>query len=742
MSERSFMEARVRWNVFAPCILLAAILAVYANSFSGAFVRDDLNSIVQNPYLGALWPPSEATRGLPLTAFNTRPLPAFSLRLSYLLSGREPWGYHVVNVLIHALAALTLYGLLRGLLSAPALQGRFEKHAEPLALSVALLWALHPVQTNCVTYITQRIEAFYSLFLLLVLYAFLRSTASKRASLWKGMAVLACVLGMLSKEAMVGAPLLLLAFDRLFVSGSFTQALRRNALLYACMFLTWSLLLSNLGRNDLKEHLRIENEGKSFTAWNWFLSSCDVLIHYLRLAFWPSKMQFRYTWPIAQGLGDVWWQFLCLLALGLSTVWGVWKGHAWSYPGVLFFVVLAPSSSFMPLTQVASDHRMYLPLLAPLCLIVLAGYRALARIRNEAAASRAIRFAGFAVLAWIAVLGTLTLKRNEDYRTHYRLWASALEAEPRNHQALIHAGIHELKRGRRERAAECFRRAVEADPSSSHARYRLGRFLADEGRYEEAVAQFRRVRSGTGHHAGFHVEFGQVLLAIGAVAEAEDHFSRAKELDPGESAAYVCQGLQYGQEGRLEDAEREFRRALDLDPWRYDALVALGSLLGRRGKYQEAQAPLRLAVQLEPEDPEPIRLLMLAQGHLLAREALLHTKHGWELCGKGQPDAGLRELHAALSKAPDFAEARHYLAVVRRKLEEDVAGGGEGAELLQALASAYAVEGKFEEAGGVAKLALALAQAAGERERAAELDARLKAYAGGRAFPDAEPPAP
>ena len=208
-------------------IVLATVLA-YRNSFSGPFIFDDL-AISQNPTIRELWPIWKPlcppNHGEPVTG---RPLLNLSFAVNYAVSGLNVRGYHVANLAIHVLAALLLFGILRRTFLLRSLGNSQIPTPIYFALAIALLWAVHPLQTESVTYIVQRAESLVGLFYLLTLYCFIRGATWGRGRYWYAAAVLACLLGMASKEVMVSAPLIVLLYDRAFLAGSLREAWRRR----------------------------------------------------------------------------------------------------------------------------------------------------------------------------------------------------------------------------------------------------------------------------------------------------------------------------------------------------------------------------------------------------------------------------------------------------------------------------------------------------------------------------------
>ena len=208
--------------LFGAAIVVAVGLA-YANSFGGPFVFDDEPAILENATIRKLWPlsgPLSPPREFGVTVAG-RPVLNLSLALNYAISGTAPWSYHAFNVGVHALAALVLFGLVRRTLRGPLLVATHGGRAEEIAAAVALVWALHPLQTESVTYVIQRAESLMGLFYGFTLYAFVRATTSARPRGWLAAMVTSAVLGMGCKEVMATVPLVVLLYDRTFVAGGF-----------------------------------------------------------------------------------------------------------------------------------------------------------------------------------------------------------------------------------------------------------------------------------------------------------------------------------------------------------------------------------------------------------------------------------------------------------------------------------------------------------------------------------------
>ena len=199
-------------------VVVAAGLLAYHNSFQGPFIYDDVPSIPGNPHIRHLWPIWQAMSAPPGSPVAGRPVVCLTLALNYAWGGLNVWGYHAFNLTIHLVSALVLFGILRRTFQGEKLRDRFGAVAVWLAGAIALIWEVHPLQTESVTYIVQRTESLMGLFLLLTLYGVLRSSQSSRPRVWQAAAIVSCALGMGSKEVMVSAPLIVLLYDRVFLA--------------------------------------------------------------------------------------------------------------------------------------------------------------------------------------------------------------------------------------------------------------------------------------------------------------------------------------------------------------------------------------------------------------------------------------------------------------------------------------------------------------------------------------------
>ena len=504
-------------------LLLAGGLT-YWNALRAAFIFDDHLLILKNPHI------TQAATLWQAVTDSSRPVVALTLALNYRLGGSQPWGYHAFNILVHLLAGLVLFALLRRTFATPPLQARTANRALGLSFAIALLWIVHPLQTESVTYVIQRGESLTGLFYLATIYAALRS-AQRRPRIWAGLAILSCSLGMASKAVAVTAPLMVMLYDRTFLFPSWREAVRRRAPLYAGLALTWGILIACLRAGSWEFEETAGFAYRDIPAWNYLLTQTGVVLRYLRLTLWPDRLNLDYDWPVAHGPGEVLGPLVAVaatLALSLS----LFRRKApLGFLGISFFLLLAPTSSFIPIADVIFEHRMYLPLAPALSALVLGG-DALLRflLQRQAVLRRAI--AAAALVGISLALSLRGMARNEDYADEIYLWTSAIASGSGHPRIYNNLGVALYERGKVQEAAGVFLAAIRRKPDFSDPHSNLGLVRLEQNRLEEAVSEFRIALECRSDNAEAHMGLALVLHRRGRLQEAREEYLTALRLDP------------------------------------------------------------------------------------------------------------------------------------------------------------------------------------------------------------------
>ena len=260
-------------------LIIAAGLFAYHNSFSVPFIYDDWNTVVENLFIRRLWPLVTPLSAAPGDALAGRPVVSLTLAINYAGGGLTVWGYHAVNLALHIVAGLALFGIIRRTLQTESLRTRYRGQATRLAGAITLIWMVHPLLTESVTYISQRTELLMGMFLLLTLYAAIRAFESG-LPIWYLASIGACALGMGSKEIMVVAPVVVLAYDRTAHPGSWRDWWLRRQRFYMGLFATWLILPVLLRHADFSSKTGFRDA--SVTLWRIWPKPSDCSRIWLR----------------------------------------------------------------------------------------------------------------------------------------------------------------------------------------------------------------------------------------------------------------------------------------------------------------------------------------------------------------------------------------------------------------------------------------------------------------------------
>jgi Flp pilus assembly protein TadD len=643
----------VRWGTFlAGSIVVFAALAAYHNSFSGPFIFDDQTAVPDNAtirhWVSALSPPAH-------TGVGGRPILNLTFAFNYMLGGLDVRGYHAVNLIIHALAGLTLFGIVRRILFRLRLhkagvptpnpqaidQGPSFAEATLLALAVAVIWVVHPLQTQAVTYISERAECLMGLFYLLTLYCFIRSVEAIAPVRWQILSVAACLLGVLSKEIIVTAPVMVLLYDRTFVAGSFREAWRQRWRYYLGLTGTWLLLVR------LMTGLAQRGAGfdQGITWWDYALTSCRSVVLYLKLAIWPNPLVFdRGAGVIHSAMNALPYASILVVVVTALAI-AFWRWPTIGFAGAWFFVILAPTSSVVPLAfQPMAESRMYLPLAAVIGLVVLGLYTWIGR-------RSAIVFAAAAV-----GLGWLTTQRNNDYRSEQAIWKDTVAKCPENVRAHYDYGkVLEKIPGQTDEAILQYQAVLQLQPNhfAVDAHEILGTLLRQEGDISSAIIQFNAALKMDPNFAEAHNGLGMSLRQEGDIYAAMAEYETALRIKPDFAEAHNNLGSALSKiPGRLQDETAEFEAALKIRPDFVEAHYNLGNVLVQQEQYSAACEQYNEALRLNPD-------YIQAYANL-----------GATLVRMGRLNEALVQFEAALRIKPDDPIIRRNIQVIQNMLLE------------------------------------------------------------------------
>lgn len=593
-------------------VSIGAVLAtVYADGLRGEFIFDDHPAIVDNESIRQLWPlwgqaatggPINPQKNTPLTA---RPLVNLSFAVNYHLGVLDPFGYRVGQLIIHGLATLLLWRIVLETLRMPRFRGRWDPFAGRLSFVAALVWALHPLNTESVNYVTQRTELMMGLFYLLTLYACIRYWCCDRAGVrwsWLIVAGVAGWLGILSKETMATLPALAWLYRWTFVSGNQAGRDGRHPewVLYVVLASCWLPIAWIYAQGYVTPG---GGFGNKISALDWWNTQSEVVFLYLKKSVWPSPLLIHYSFPTHHSLADGWTWVLANMVLVATTCWAVYQRTALGFALAAFYILLSPTL-IVPLPgETVAERRMYVPLaaLVPWATVGLFGWLTNLGQRSTSSgkhASWSERLSWLVLLSVVSVAAFVTHARMPAYRTQFTIWHDNMVHHPEDYLSTMNVGAMLAEADQVQDGLPFLEKSIALNPDFSRARYNLGRAYESLGRNQDAMKQYdHAIRLGA-ENAAVHYNLARLLESAGKVERAMVQYREACRMSPDFAEAHTNLGIllidsstrfdrHSSEEDQLDQAIHHFRIAMTLDP---DAANSVNLLLAYQlaGKTQEA----------------------------------------------------------------------------------------------------------------------------------------------------------
>ena len=629
------------------CILAVATALSYSNTLDVPFLFDDQLRIQDNPRIRTLWPISSPM------ADTSRPFGMYTFAVNHALHGNHVWGYHATNLAIHILSGLVLFGIVRRTLARGDLVTGRVYSETILAFAVALLWLLHPLNTQAVTYVVQRLESLMGLCYLTTVYCFIRAQDLPRRPLWYTASFVCCAVGMGVKEIMVTAPVMVLWYHRAFVADSWRAVFRGHKLYYAGLFSTWGILAWCMLRTQSEYSAGNIAFVKGLTPLSYLLSEAGVITNYLRLSVWPYGQCLDYGWPVSQTAVEIIPPLLFVSSLFFVTVWAIFRYPAWGFLGGWFFVILGPTSSVVPIIDLAFEQRMYLPLVSVVAIFVFALDGLIGYLASRRLSPRRLRLAGTCLVAVVAVqMCVITWGRNEVYRSEVGIWEDTVAKAPNNpraHNNLAGALLAQRKFGLAKKPSK---EAIRLDPTYAEAYSNLANAMQGQNELDTAIEEYHKAIRVRPNYAEAYSNLASALLEQGKFVLAEEPCREAIRLKPDYAEAYNNLGNALLGQGKVDEAIEQYREAILLKPVFAEAYFDMGIALRTRGESDLARDCYRQAIRLKPDYPQAYNNLA---GVLQAQ---------------GQFDLARQQYCEAIRLKPDYAEAYHNRSIVYFQMQD------------------------------------------------------------------------
>jgi len=602
-------------------ILIIGILGlvVYSNTFNVPFIFDDEFSITRNPLIRNL-----GNFFFKQGGYSDNPgryIGYLTFALNYKLGGLAVTGYHIFNLIIHIANALLIYAFIILTFRTPYIKdSRLVPFFDLIAFFAAILFVVHPVQTQAVTYTVQRLASLATMFYLmaLVLYARMRilkeseSRSNKKIFMLYVLSLATIVLAMKTKEIAFTLPVILTLYEFFF----FRSAIRKRLIYLIPVILTLLIIpvsILNVHKpvgaiiSDVSE---ATNAQASISRGDYLLTQFSVIVTYIRLLFFPADQNLDYDYPIYHSLFTprVLVSFLALLSLFCISMFLLVKSRKGNDSGnrliafgiFWFFITLSVESSVIPIADVIYEHRVYLPSIG--FFIALVAFLMLIKDRLENRGLRASYAIMPALVIAVLVLSIATYARNNIWGDEIRFWEDVVKKSPLIARTHSNLGVVYGRKNRFEEAIKEFKTAVRLDSFYPVAHYNLGNIYGKQGRFEEATEELKTAIKLSSEYAVPHQNLGVIYGIQGRYEEAIGELQIAIKLNPGNASIYYNFGEVFWRIGYFDEAAEKYRTAIRINPDFIEAHNNLGAIYGREGKFIEALEEFQSVAKIKPDD--------------------------------------------------------------------------------------------------------------------------------------------
>ncbi len=556
-------------------LIIFAIIAVYGQTLDVPFYLDDFSSIQENPVIyqwqGTI---EELQKFAPM-----RTIGYLSFALNYQIHQFQVAGYHVVNIVIHILASLAVWGLLMGLVRTPTLNDNLSPATKIwLPLVTALFFALHPLQIQAVTYIVQRLASLAALFYIISMMAYVYARLEQNLLprlLWIGLLILSMGLGIFTKQNTATLPFALLLIELIFFPKQRRQLLIIGIAVVTSLASIWTIFALTLQYNPFSlEAMEALKETTTISRESYLATQFNVLWTYIKLFFYPIGLHIDYDYPIVESIFNpqaliAAIAHLSLIIVGLLVV----KRFPIITFGIMFYYLAhAVESSVIPIRDVVFEHRTYLPNLG---LFALCAWLLVDQVPRWLDRNTAIML----IVAMTITLGTMTWMRNQVWRNPIALWQNNVEQSPSKKRAWVILGKHLIQAQRPQEAIKVLSRSgseIKNPDGSSSRSYPVETLLnlvvahKHLKQYHEALHIIDQVIGNPEidmlNRAKFYINQGNVYYELGQYVEAEQSYLTAIQLYPSSISARANLASIFAATGRLQEAENTYLDMLRLDP--------------------------------------------------------------------------------------------------------------------------------------------------------------------------------
>jgi len=600
--------------------ILACILVcfIYSNILDAPFVFDDIKNIRENKNIRIeTLTPAGLIKAVSGNRCQNRPAAYISFAINYYIHGYDTKVYHMVNILIHLITGILIFFLFKStiLLSSNIdndSSGRKDTDAYIIAGLAATLWMVHPLSTQSVTYIVQRMNAMAAMFYVGSMLAYVQARASHGKLKVYGLYLLCGLSGLLaitSKEIAITLPIFIFLYEWYFLQDlDMVWIKRRVPYIAAIITICLATAIMFLGINPI-EGILDGYTTRQFTPLQRVLTEFRVVILYIGLMALPlpSRLNLDYDMAVSTSLIDPVTTLLSLMILIALTVFAVVtakKQRIISFAICWFMGNLVIESSIIGL-ELVYEHRTYLPSMFVSLMAIYLLWKALR--------PKIIPICAACLL--IALFSVWTYQRNDTWTSDISLWRDCAMKSPGKLRPWYNLGLVLAQDRRHDEAAVYFIKALAIDNKNADAHNNLGASLTALGRLDDAIGHYIQALEIEPSNANAHNNLGTVLTRKARYKKAEFHFKEAVRIRPSYADACFNLGVLYQIQGRTDEALVLFEKAIQYRPDHINARMNKGIILYGKGAYDKAEKSFRAVLRIDPDNRDAIKNIRVIQNN-------------------------------------------------------------------------------------------------------------------------------
>ena len=659
-------------HTFFIVIFIIVGFGLYSNTFNSPFVLDDTRIILENPTIRLTELSAESIKNGAIGYSANRPVSTLTFALNYYFNRYDSSGYHLVNIIFHILNAIILFFFLKLTFKIAHQRKISGSDFGPMArlwisFFAALLWLVHPVQIQSVTYIVQRMNSMGATFFMLALLCYARgrvvhlsirpATAEQdggaRPYLWYAAGAASGLLALGSKESTAILPFFICLYEWYFFQDLSKKWLKSFLkYLVACIILFLLVAFVFLGSDPLAKFSALHDFSNAEFTWTQrVLTQARVVIHYISILFLPhpARLNFDYDFPLSYSLINPVTTLLSILVIvGLiaASFYLAKKERLISICILWFLGNLAIESSVIPLA-IIFEHRTYLPSMLLFLIPITLGYRYL----KPGALKIGL------IAACVVILAVWTYQRNSLWENRVTLWTDVVQKSPDKARPHFNLGTALSEQQKDAEAIPHYQRALEINPRMAQPHINLGQIMEKQNRLKEAAAHYRAALENKPDFPDAYNNLGAILAKQGQTEKAIQFYQKALAIRPHFAAAHFGLANAFARKSDIEQAIRHYYLALQFKPEYAEAHINLGSIFLNSGENEKAIKHYFAALQIDPKQVQAYNNLGIA------------------LMQEGRIEAAISQFQKALQLKPDFTMAENNLRralAIQKEIETEI----------------------------------------------------------------------